>query len=164
MSDIVNQTGDSTSAAGRPDFGKLAQLGVIQLGPDGWPVGSAKNPVIGKKTITIRVDGVKTRKDIPVQGGHAKSPDNPIWRVGLNPEKYHNKVLKEAEIQATTGNKRIKVAPDLEPEEAEDYLNWLEKQNIETPPSSVLQPMEDAKEEVIAKTIEAAKKTAKKKK
>lgn len=160
MSEIVNQSGETVSAAGRPDFGKLAQMGVITLGPDGWPVGSAKNPVIGTRTIRIRVDGVKTNKDIPIQGGHAKNVDFPIWRAGLNPEKYHAMVMREAEIQATTGNRKMKVAPDLEPLEAEDYLNWLDEQNIEQPSSSVLQPIEDAKEEVLAKTIAKNKKAA----
>lgn len=161
MSELLNQTGETISAAGRPDFGKLAASGlVINLGADGSPVGAAKNPVIGERTIKVRVDGQKVQKKIPVQGGHAKNVDNPTWRAGLTPEKYHGMVMKEAELQATTGNKRIKVAPDLQPEEAEAYLKWLDEQNIDLPESSVLQPMEDAKEEVLAKAIEKNKKTA----
>lgn len=160
MTNIVNQTGDTTSAAGRPDFGKLAQLGVITLGPDGWPVGSAKTPVIGSREITVRVEGVKVRKTIPIQGGHAKSPDNPIWRAGLNPEKYHAKVMREAEMKSI--GKIVEIAPELEPAEAADYLDWLEKKGVRAPDTSVLQHMEDAKEEVIAKTIAKNKKVAKK--
>lgn len=167
MTSIVNNTGDSTSAAGRPDLGKLAQLGVIQIGPDGWPLGVAKNVQMKDangqpmtRSITVRIDGVKTRKEIPVQGGHAHNPDEPIWRVGLTPEKYHNLVLKEAEVQATKGNTSIKVAPDLTPEEAEAYLTWLDTEGIEKPSESVLQPMEDAKKEVIARKIKEAKKTS----
>ena len=162
MTNITNQTGDATSAAGRPDLGKLAQMGVIRIGADGWPEGSAKNPVIGEKTITVRIEGVKTLKKIPINGGHAKNPLFPLWRAGLNPEKYHAIVMKEAEVQAAKGKKNIKVAPDLMPEEAEDYLRWLDEQNIEKPDNSVLQPIEDAKKEVLARKIDEAKKVSKK--
>lgn len=158
MTSIMNSTGDSTSAAGRPDFGKLAQLGVITLGADGWPVGSAKTPAIGSKEITVRVEGVKMRKSIPVMGGHAVSPDNPIWRAGLNPQKYHEKVIREAELKSV--GKIVNIAPELQPAEAEDYLRWLENKGISAPETSVIQNMETAKEEALAKTIIKNKKAA----
>ena len=159
MSNILNQQGDATSAAGRPDFQKLIQLGVIQMGPDGWPVGNAKNPVVGEKTIIVRVEGVKVKTKIPVNGGHAKNVDNTVWRAGLTPEKYHAKILKEAEIRSITG-KKVKAAPELQVEEAQDYLRWLEEQKIEAPEESVVQSIEEAKSETIAETIVKTKKIA----
>lgn len=163
MTSILNETGESTSAAGRPDFQKLIQAGVVQLGPDGWPLGSAKNPVVGETIKYMRVEGVKVARKIPINSGHAKNPDFPAWRAGLNPEKYHAKVLKEAEIKAATG-KKVRFAPELQAEEAQDYIRWLEEQNIEAPEESVVKNIEEAKDEAIAETLVRAKRIAGEKK
>lgn len=99
---------------GRPDFVELEKQQRIQhtktRGYDANP-----NPVIGTDA-----DGN------PIQRGHAKNPDFPAWRAGLNPEKYHAMTLQYEE-QKKRGSETDDFRPELEPEEQADYEKWLKE-------------------------------------
>jgi hypothetical protein len=56
---------------------------------------------------------------VEVSRGPVKDPDNPIWRVGYSAEKHALNVRKE--IAARNSGKNEKIAPDLLPEELEDF-------------------------------------------
>lgn len=164
MTNNINTTGEQkVGAAGRPDFGKLAMAGVqVTLGADGAPVGNAKTPVTGKRTVKKSEEGVKVMRDMPIQSGHAMSPEFPEWRVGLTPEKYHAKVLQEAELKAK-GQKKQKIAPELTLSESQAYLNWLTEQGMEVSTESAVKSFEDAKNETMGQVVaEAEKKVGKK--
>lgn len=111
--------------AGRPKVTDLIKDGRIKPEDLDPATGLPKTPQSPKeKVVTRNIDGTEEVREI--SRGYVRNPDNPKWRIGFSPEKYLGKIQAELDFELRKG-RRERVAPDLYPEEIDDFLPWLDE-------------------------------------